>query len=63
MEQLITKHSNEGDVVLDCFAGSCTTGIAAAKTGRQFIGCEIDEVSYEKAVERIKNSNLQIDVD
>ena len=42
MEALIQKQSNEGDTVLDCFAGSCTTGVAALNTGRKFIGCEID---------------------
>jgi len=34
MEELIKKHSNENDVVLDCFAGSCTTGVAALNTNR-----------------------------
>jgi len=30
-------HSQEGDTVLDCFAGSETTGAAAAKHGRGFV--------------------------
>ena len=54
MEELIKKHSNEGDLVLDCFAGSCTTGLASARTNRNFIGCEIDKDYYEKAKERVK---------
>lgn len=54
MEELIKKHSNENDIVLDCFAGSCTTGVAAINTNRSFIGCEIDEEYYTKAMERIK---------
>lgn len=54
MEELIKKHSNENDVVLDCFAGSCTTGLAAINTNRNFIGCEIDKEYYTKAMERIK---------
>ena len=52
MEELIKKHSNEGDMVFDCFAGSCTTGLAAFNTGRNFIGCEIDQEYYEKAKSR-----------
>ena len=40
-EQLATDHilswSNEGDIVLDCFAGSGTTGVACLNTGRKFI--------------------------
>lgn len=53
MEELIKKHSNEGDVVLDCFAGSCTTGVAALNTKRNFIGCEIDKDYYLKSIKRL----------
>ena len=55
---LINKHSNEGEIVLDCFAGSCTTGVAAVLNNRQFIGCELDTEYYEKAVQRLKDYNL-----
>ena len=54
-EDLINKHSNEGDLVLDCFAGSATTGVAALKTDRRFIGCELDKEYYEKASKRLEN--------
>ncbi len=54
-EDLINKHSNEGDLVLDCFAGSATTGVAALKTSRRFIGCELDKEYYEKASKRLEN--------
>lgn len=54
-EELILKHSNKGDVVLDPFLGSGTTAAAASATGREFIGCELDEEYYKKAVERINN--------
>ena len=37
LERIIKVHSNPGDLVLDFFAGSGTTGEAAAKHGRQFI--------------------------
>jgi site-specific DNA-methyltransferase (adenine-specific) len=50
MEALIKKHSNENDTVLDCFAGSCSTGIAALNTKRNFIGCEIDKDYYDKSI-------------
>lgn len=55
---LINKHSNEGEIVLDCFAGSCTTGVAAVLNNRRFIGCELDAEYYEKAVQRLKDYNL-----
>lgn len=54
MEELIKKHSNEGDIVLDCFAGSCTTGVAAMNCNRNFIGCELDENYYNQAKKRVK---------
>lgn len=41
-EELVRAHTNEGDLVLDCFSGSATTGVAAIRTGRNFIGCEPD---------------------
>lgn len=55
MEALVLKHSKEQDVVLDCFAGSGTTAVAALKNNRKFIGCEINSDYYRKALERIKN--------
>ena len=55
-EELIRKHSNEGDLVLDTFAGSATTAIAAINTNRHFIGTELDEEFYNKSVERIQKT-------
>ena len=54
-EELIKKHSNEGDIVLDTFAGSGTTAVACKKTNRQFKGCEISENYYQKALQRIRD--------
>jgi len=56
MHQLIEKHSNPGDVVLDTFAGSATTLVAAKNLGRGFIGCELDEEFFDKAEERLFRS-------
>lgn len=53
MEALIKKHSNEGDLIMDCFAGSASTAIAAYNLNRNFIGCEISEEYYKKALKRI----------
>jgi len=53
LEALINKHSNAGDTVLDCFAGSASCAVACHNTGRNFMGCELDETYYQKASERI----------
>ncbi len=37
LERIVKVHSNPGDMVLDCFAGSGTTGEAAARNGRRFL--------------------------
>lgn len=53
IKALIEKHSNPGDVVLDCFSGSGTTAMASMATGRHFVGCELDPVYWEKSHERL----------
>ena len=54
IEELIKKHSNEGDLVLDCFSGSGTTAVACFNTNRNFIGTEFDKKYYDKSIYRIK---------
>lgn len=49
-EDLIKKHSNEDDVVLDTFLGSGTTAIACKNTKRKFKGCEVSTEYYEKLI-------------
>lgn len=51
LEKIIRLASNENDVVLDCFNGVGSTGDAALKHGRRYIGIEIDEM-YIQATQR-----------
>jgi DNA modification methylase len=51
---LINKHSNPGDVVLDTFAGSGTTGHSCILTGREFIMIEKDPEYFKILEERMK---------
>tara|TARA_R110000824_G_scaffold43779_2_gene127801 strand:+ start:24390 stop:25376 length:987 start_codon:yes stop_codon:yes gene_type:complete len=53
-EELVRKHSNEGDIVLDCFSGAGTTAIAAMKTNRNFVGCELEKQYYDQSITRIE---------
>lgn len=48
--------SNPGDSVLDPFMGSGTTGVVAKRTGRNFIGIELNEEYYKMARERIQEA-------
>lgn len=54
MEWLIRTYTQPGDTVLDCCMGSGTTGVAAVRTGRHFIGIELDPRYYKIARERIE---------
>jgi len=59
MEYLIKTYSDEGDTVLDFTMGSGTTGVACVKTGRNFIGIEIDEGYFKIAEKRIAEAQMQ----
>ena len=51
----INNSSTINDIVLDPFMGSGTTGVAALKNNRNFIGIELDKQYYDIAVKRINN--------
>jgi len=46
-EDIIKKHTNEGDLVCDTFLGGGTTATACHNTNRKFIGSEIDKGYYD----------------
>ena len=52
--------SEPGETVLDPFMGSGTTGVACVKTGRNFIGMEIDPTYFAIAEKRIADAQLQM---
>lgn len=60
IEYLIKTYSKEDDLVLDFTAGSFTTAIACIKTKRRFIGCELDETYFEKAVDRVETEIINL---
>jgi modification methylase len=53
LERIITSSSKPGDVVLDPFFGTGTTGAVAKRLGRHFIGIERDPTYCDVALERI----------
>jgi site-specific DNA-methyltransferase (adenine-specific) len=55
-EDLIKKHSNEDDIVMDTFLGAGTTAIACKNTNRKFKGCELSTEYYDKINEILSKS-------
>ncbi|GHV74634.1 site-specific DNA-methyltransferase [Spirochaetia bacterium] len=54
IERILTLGSNPGDIVLDSFAGSGTTGAVAHKMGRRWIMIELDEHCHTHIIPRLK---------
>lgn len=54
LERVLTLASNEGDLILDSFAGSGTTGAVAHKMGRQWIMVELEETCHTHIIPRLQ---------
>ena len=59
MEALVRDYSRPGDTVLDSHMGAGTTGVACMRTGRKFIGCEIDPDAFALSCRRIEQAYKQ----
>lgn len=53
LEYLIKTYTNKGDIVLDNCMGSGSTGVAALRTNRKFVGIELDEHYFNISCGRI----------
>ncbi|HEY4000201.1 MAG TPA: site-specific DNA-methyltransferase [Candidatus Xenobia bacterium] len=53
LERIVLASTDAGDLVLDPFCGSGTTGVAAQRAGRRFIGIEIEKPYLELARQRL----------
>ena len=54
MEDIVSIHTNPNDVILDPFMGSGSTGAAAIRLGRDFIGIEYEKDFFEMAKRRLE---------
>jgi site-specific DNA-methyltransferase (adenine-specific) len=59
MEYLIKTYTNEEETVLDFTMGSGTTGVAAKKLNRNFIGIELDPEYFAIAEKRINETQIE----
>jgi site-specific DNA-methyltransferase (adenine-specific) len=60
LERIIKIHSNPGDWVLDFFAGSGTTGEAAARLGRKFVLVDNNPEAVEIMAKRLAFTDPEI---
>jgi len=61
MEWCVKNVPIDAKTILDPFMGSGTTGVACVKTGRKFIGIEIDPDYFEIACKRVREAYAQPD--
>jgi site-specific DNA-methyltransferase (adenine-specific) len=59
MDALVADYSRPGQTVLDSHMGAGTTGVSCVKSGRNFVGIEIDRAAFDIACERIARAQAQ----
>lgn len=62
MAEYILNSSAPGEIVIDPFVGSGTTGVAALQLGRKFVGIEINETFFDVACERMREAKSRPDM-
>ncbi len=60
LERIIAASTEENDAILDPFSGSATTGIAAARMNRQYVGLELDADYLELSKKRFKREFVDV---
>jgi site-specific DNA-methyltransferase (adenine-specific) len=59
LERIVKVHSNPGDIVLDFFAGSGTTGDAAARHGRDYLLVDSNPQAVEMMRKRLSHVEIR----
>jgi site-specific DNA-methyltransferase (adenine-specific) len=59
MKDLVLDFTRPGEVVLDPFMGSGTTGVACLELGRRFLGIERDPTTFQIACQRLAQTASQ----
>lgn len=63
MEDIISIHTNPGDLILDPFMGSGTTGAAAINLGRKFVGVEREIEFFNISKDRLEKKTESLNID
>jgi len=58
LERIVAASATPGDLVVDPFAGSATTGVAALQAGCRFLGMERDPAYLDLAMRRLRGAEL-----
>src|SRR6266536_2481758 len=56
LKRIVLASTNKGDIIIDPFTGSSTTGIAAAINGRKFVGIDTDKNFLDLSIKRFNDS-------
>jgi site-specific DNA-methyltransferase (adenine-specific) len=59
MREIVTLFSSPGEMILDPFMGSGTTGLACTQMGRSFVGIELDPTYFDVACRRVEKAYSQ----
>jgi site-specific DNA-methyltransferase (adenine-specific) len=59
LNRIVLAASNPGDVILDPFCGSSTTGLAAVQNGRRYIGIDQDEEYLDLSIDRFEAMDIE----
>jgi site-specific DNA-methyltransferase (adenine-specific) len=62
MERLVRLFSDQGELILDPFTGSGSTGVAALRLGRRFAGWEMNPEYAEMARRRLAAAREQLEI-
>lgn len=63
LERIILASTEPGDTVFDPFVGSSTTGVAAIRTGRKFLGCELEDDFVSLSKQRLRSALRDVESD
>jgi len=55
LKRIVLASTNKGDVIIDPFTGSSTTGIAAAMNGRKFVGIDTEKKFLDLSIKRFND--------